>query len=267
MRSFRRMSILATLVAAFPAAAQPTAPQEPATDWNPGFQANRCTVSITDRDGVTFSLWMLPGDPSPHLSLVGPRKLVPRPEDRATVQLQPSGEKFPTVGSVVSVADPTAIMLINLGHRFPAAFATSNEVRVAANGKQIAIPVPGSEKAMGMLQQCIDKKLPEWGVDAQAYDSLQVPALNIDGRAFMSGSDLPADAVTLPRISNAIIRLNVDATGKVTKCAVVVSTGSKATDDATCSSAIRSGWLKPAIGGDGKPTAAVRMQEVVFLLL
>ena len=265
MRSFRRMSILATLLAAFPAAAQQTIPQEPTTDWQPGFHANRCTVSITGRDGVTFSLWMLPGDPSPNLSVVGPRKLVPRPEDRATVQLQPGGEKFPTVGSVVSVADPTAIMLIGVGHRFPAAFATSNEVRVAANGKEIGIPVPDSKKAMRMLQQCVDKKLPEWGVDAKAYDSLQVPALNIDGRPFMTGSDLPEDVVTLPRISNAIIRLNVDATGKVTKCAVVVSSGSKDTDDATCSSAIRSGWLKPAIGADGKPAAAVRMQEVVFL--
>ena len=254
-----------SLAAAVPALAQQQAPTtSPPAVWQLDWQQSHCTISTADRNGVTLSLWMLPGDPDPHLYLVGPSKLLPQPADKVTVQLMPGGESFQAVGYVQSSKNPVVVKILKLWHKFPAAFAASNEVRVTAGDKQIAIPIPGSEKAMAALRGCIDQKLPEWGVDPKAYDALQLPPTDIENYEFMSADDYPRELLDANWTGDVVIRLNVDATGKVANCAVVVSSGQKSADDVSCLRAMQKGRFNPAIGADGKPTAALRVRGVVF---
>lgn len=65
---------------------------------------------------------------------------------------------------------------------------------------------------------------------------------------------------------DTIARLDVDATGRVTGCAVLVSSGSAALDNATCKISLERGRLRPAIGADGKPIAAFRIMPVRWRL-
>jgi protein TonB len=60
--------------------------------------------------------------------------------------------------------------------------------------------------------------------------------------------------------------MDVDARGKVTGCAVVVSSGSTSLDNVTCQAAIQRGRYHPAIGGDGRPMAASRIENVTWQL-
>ncbi len=246
-----------------PAAAQaPATP--PAAVWQLGWQESHCTISRDDSNGVTLSLWMLPGDPDPHLYLVGPSKLLPQPVDKAIVQLLPSGETFNAVGYVRSARDPVVVKVLHLWHKFPGAFAQSSEVRVAARGKQITVAVPGSAEALAALRECIDQRLPAWAVDPKAYDALQVPPTEIENYEFMLPDDYPPALLEAGWIGDVILRLNIDATGKVTDCAVLVSSGQKSVDDVSCLRSMQRGRYNPAIGADGKPTAALRVREVVF---
>jgi TonB family protein len=211
-----------------------------------------------------ISLWMLPGDPDPHLYLIGPSGLLPQPTDKVTVELLSNGGTFQADGYVASSRDPVVVKILHLRHKFPAAFAQSNEVRVIARGKQILVPIPGAAKALKALRECIDMKLPEWGVDPKAYDALQVPPTDIENYEFMSSKDYPQDLLDANWMGDVIIRLDVDATGKVTNCAVVVTSGHKSVDDISCFRAMQRGRFNPAVGADGKPTAAVRVRDVVF---
>jgi TonB family protein len=246
---------------------QPTAQppgSAPPTVWDLEWQDSHCTISTAAKDGVVVSLWMLPGDPDPHLYLIGPSKLLPQPTDKVTVELLPNGETFDADGYVASSRDPIVVKILHLRHKFPAAFAQSNEVRVTARGKQIAVSIPGAAKALTALRECIDLKLPEWGVDPKAYDALEVPPTDIENYEYMSSTDYPQDLLDANWTGDVITRLNVDATGKVTNCAVVVTGGHKSVDDISCFRAMQRGRFNPAIGADGKPTAAVRVRDVVF---
>jgi len=262
---WRKLFSIASLAATVPVhgAVQSHDPQAPVV-WQLDWLESHCTVSKTGSDGVTLSLWMLPGDPDPHLYLIGPSKLLPRPVDKASVQLMPSGETFESSAYVQSPRNPIVVKIIDLRHKFTPAFAASNEVHVLARGKQIAIPIPGSAKAVAALRECIDQKLAEWGVDAKAYDALQLPPTDIENYAFMSGNDYPQELLNASWEGDVIVRLNVDAMGKVTNCAVVVSSGQKSADDVSCLRAVQNGRFNPAIGADGRPTAAMHVRDVVF---
>jgi TonB family protein len=117
---------------------------------------------------------------------------------------------------------------------------------------------------MAALQQCIDTKLAEWGVDPKAFAALSPPPTDIEGYSWLSYKDYPTDALDANRSGNVVARLNVDVTGKVTGCAVVVSSGWGSLDKVTCKKALEKGRFNPAIGADGHPTAAVRVENAIF---
>jgi TonB family protein len=259
------LSIVSSLAAtvSFDAKAEAPAGNAQAV-WQVGWQDSHCTISTTNSDGVVLALWMLPGDPDPHLYLVGSSKILPRSADKATVQLAPNGESFPADVDLQPSRDAVVLKMMNLRHKFPPAFAASNELRVAAGGKQIRVPIPGSARAMAALHQCIDDKLPQWGVDQTAYDALQVPPTDIEDYHWMSPEDYPQALLDANWAGDVIVRLNVDGSGKVTNCTVVVSSGQKSADDVSCLRAMQKGKFNPAMDADGKPTAAQRVRDVVF---
>lgn len=257
---------LAALVAAAQANAQ--APAQPATAapqvWQLDWQDNHCTISTGDAARLGFAMWMTPGDPRPDLYFIGSPKLLPNPDkDKVTVTLMPSDETFSATVINKSVKSGSRVLrLLTLPEKFPAAFAGASGVRLA--GLKEPIPVTGSDKAVSALRQCIDEKLPEWGVDPKAYEALRMPPTDPNDHLWFTSADYPPSALMRGDQGDVIARMDVDATGKVTACAVVVSSGSKAIDDVTCSSALRKGKFNPAIGQDGQPIAAQRIVRAVF---
>ena len=260
-------SITALSTATATAAQQPAQPQAESGQpvWTLDWQQSHCTISIGDPKRAQFGLWMTPGDPEPQIYLIGRPGVVPRkPGETMTVTLSPGGERYEAEVAVLSEDHPAAVRLSDLGDTFPAAFARSSEVRLSDGRYALNLPVQGAGKAVGALQGCINDALTQWGVDAKAFAALRKAPVDADKSYLVSDADYPAVALDRNESGQVVARLNVDPTGKVTDCAVVVTSGSEALDGATCKAALTKGQFEPAIGPDGKAVAAPRVISVKY---
>lgn len=260
-----RWLIAGMIAAVLPASAIAQAPQPapaatPPQVWQLDWEDNFCAVSTGDPATAGLALWMTPGDPRPDLIVMGSPDILPVVRDAfiTSVTLLPSRDSFSAVVRDVDESTRDRVLrLVHLKEAFPAAFATSSEVRL--EGMKKAVATVGSDKAIAALRQCVDDKLTEWGVDAKAYDALRMPATDPIGRLWYT---YPDDAFVARQEGDAIARMDLDASGKVTNCALIVSSGSKSLDSVTCESALKKGKFNPAIGADGKPTASQRVVRV-----
>ena len=209
---------------------------------------------------------MTPGDPEPTLYVVGSPKVLPNFKGKTTVELGPSGQTFDADVYPVVRGEARVLHFAQLRHKFPAAFAGSNEIRLIKGNQRVPIPIKGASAAFRELQKCVDETLPEWGIDPVAFAALRQPPTEIEGKSWISGDDYPTDAHRADWQGYVVVRLNVDATGDVTNCAVIVSSGLKSVDKVTCGQAMAWAKFHPAIGPDGQPTPAVRTSNVVFRL-
>ena len=233
--------------------------------WQLDWQNNYCTITTGDPAKAAVALWLTPGDPKPDLYFIGSPKIVWSKErgHKATVTLRPSGDTFSaTVMELARLRGSRVLRLLRLEEGFPAAFGASSDVRLA--GMKEPIEITGSGKAIAALRQCIDDQLSAWGVDAKAFDSLRMPATDPAEHLWFTDSDYPSDALRAGEQGDVIARMDVSATGTVTKCAVVGSSGSNSLDSATCNSALRVGRFNPAIALDGQLTQSVRIVRVVW---
>lgn len=256
----------ASAIAQAPPPAPATAPPQVwQLDWDHSF----CTISTGDPKTLGLAMWMTPGDPQPDLFLIGSPKVLPILKgNMLRITLLPSNRSFSAKATNLSETSAVHAMAgRDFSEELPAALAGSSAVRIDGLGAPVSIPVIGAGKAMAALrQQCIDPKLAEWGIDPKVYDALRVPPTNLPGGLWWTADDYPTEAQADGQQGDTVIRLDVDVTGKVTDCAVVVSSGSKALDKASCDISLARGRLRPAIGADGKPIAAFRIMPVRWRL-
>jgi TonB family protein len=242
--------------------AAPVAPQV----WEVGWIESHCTISTGNFASQGLSVWMTPGDPRPDLFFLGSKRIVPPAvREKVNVRLLPGGETFTVwVFEKPSDSGTRILQLVQLGEQFPEAFARSTEIRVDGLKKSLSMTFRGSAKALTVLRQCIDTQLPKWGVDPKAYNALSMPPTATSDHMWFNDDDYPREALAAGEIGDVIARMDVDATGKVTGCAVVATSKSRSLDDRTCSTALRRGTMKPAIGADGQPVAATRIVRVIW---
>jgi TonB family protein len=260
---------LVTSVGLLPNASPANAQQQPATPpqvWHLDFPNSYCALSTGDVRTAGVEIAMTPGDPAAELYFIGSPKMLPYASliSKQTVTLLPGGETFsPPALNVSEGSAKMALRFLRLDPGFPAALARSTEIEL--KGMKQPVPITGSGKAVAALRQCIDDKLVEWGVDTKAYEALRMPATDIEGHPWASGNDYPPEAANGHAQGDVIARVDVDVTGKVTGCAVVVSSGFKPLDEQTCRIALsQKGRFNPAIGADGRPTASQRVLRAMW---
>jgi TonB family protein len=267
MRSFEFCVVVATVAGMGSSAIAQQQSAAPPQVWTLDWQKNQCTISTGDAATVGFSVWMTPGDPRPDVYLIGsPKILSGLSSTKLTVTMEPSGRSFSAPAR--NLSESTSVRAMD-GHQFseefPEAFARSTEVRIEGLKTPVSIPMVGADKAMVALRrQCIDDKLTEWGIDPKVYDALRVPPTDPPGGLWFTSDDYPSEALAAGQEGKAIARMDVDATGRVTGCAVVVSSGSQSIDKATCDVSLRRGRFHPAIGADGRPIAGIRIVPVTW---
>ena len=71
--------------------------------------------------------------------------------------------------------------------------------------------------------------------------------------SWITAEDYPPDAIRARAEGRVVATLGIDATGRVTSCAVRASSGNAMLDAATCAVMTTRGRFKPATGPDGKP--------------
>jgi TonB family protein len=250
------------------AAGSPSTPPVAPHVWQLDWQDNRCLISTGDLSTGGLSVSLTPGVPYAEMFFIGLDRALPSVDgDKVTITLVPGGERFTvTVMKIPTRSGAKALRTLKLGVNFPSAFAKSSAIEVAGLKQPLSVPIVGASKAVAALRDCVDAKLGEWGIDAKAYEELLVPPTDPSEHLWFKYSDYPAGALAALESGDVIARVDVDATGKVTGCAVVASSGSRSLDNATCSRSLESGRFFPAVGADGKPAAAVRTIRVVWRL-
>jgi protein TonB len=79
---------------------------------------------------------------------------------------------------------------------------------------------------------------------------------------WVTQNDYPSRALREEQQGITTVRLSVDASGKVTGCAVTGSSGSGLLDDTTCKKMQQRAKFEPATDGEGKPTSGTYTQSV-----
>ena len=234
--------------------------------WKADFQNSQCTLMTGSAEDLGISFRMTPGQPEPEVLIFGSLKSLQNYRGKITVEVAPAGDKFEVEAFPISTSTARVLQFTDFPHEFASAFAQSRDLFITDGKSRTKVPISGAHKAFAALQDCVNETLPKWGVDPKAIASLKRPPTTIEGKFWVSGSDYPADALRANWQGNLVVRMTVDATGDVTDCAVVVSSGWKSVDKLTCGKAIAWAKFHPAIGADGKPVAAVRTSNVVFRL-
>jgi TonB family protein len=234
------------------------------TVWKADFQNSQCTLMTGSAEDIGISFRMTPGQPEPEVLIFGTLKKLPNYRGNVTVELDPGGGKFGVQAMPITTKTARVLQFNDFPHEFALAFAQSRYLFITDGSSRTVVPTSGAHNAFEALQNCVNETLPKWGVDPKALASLKQPPTTIDGKFWISGNDYPLDAQRADWMGYVVVRLNVDATGDVTQCAVVVSSGWKSVDKVTCGNAVARARFHPAIGPDGKPTAAVRTSNVVF---
>jgi TonB family protein len=115
----------------------------------------------------------------------------------------------------------------------------------------------GGAAAAGVkgLLECYDDLLKSWGVDVALQRSLRRPAQG-DLTRVISHTDYPMEALRKGEGGRVFMRLRISPEGRVSDCAVLISSGSKSLDQASCGLMVRKANLEPAIGRDGEASAS-----------
>jgi TonB family protein len=253
-----------------------------AESWSPAWSAPYCTISTGDPKQLAFSIWEVPGSSGVEIYFIGDPAHVlgsastgpdPHLDPLAQIaELTRNSEPFADMGNGTRVpVTPLGTETPSTGVQgfamtnedFVGHFQNSTELFVLAQRKWVGMRYGGAREAMSALQRCIDAKLKEWGIDPAALASLKRrPVLRLD--SWVHYTDFPKDALADKRAGATVVRLTTDTAGRVTTCTVVQSSGVSALDDITCRRALKRAKYKPAIGVDGRPTAATFTNYVKF---
>ena len=143
-------------------------------------------------------------------------------------------------------------------------FLAPGSLVLAANGRMIAeTALPGDSPAVGEFRRCAAAMLGGWGVDAEAWATLQRPPTPIGGPpVWFTSADYPREALRTGRRGTAIARVAVDANGRATECAAVVSSGHTALDARTCEVILARSRFQPALDRGGGAIAATVIVKV-----
>jgi len=266
-------ALLPLIFAALPLEAAPGAqpqPQQPGgLRWVADWGERRCTLARTAASATpVFALRFLPGSarlellfpdrpPPPGTERGAPAALVFSDGTRADVQLgwRSAGETAPRLFLIGDAA-----LLDQL--------ARSTSVKLVHRGATLAdVPLPRVGAAIAALRRCADSALAEWGVDTAAQAALQRrPEPALPGRPWIGNDDYPSEALRRGSAGEVIVRLTVNAAGRVSDCAVAVSSGDAELDETTCRLFAIRGRYAPALDAGGRPTAASTIHTIIWTL-
>ena len=250
------MILLSALLCASPAAAV----QAPTGRWNVDWGNWKCTLMRQNAGETTraFALMSTPGTGWWQLRLISgewPEGALSNP-DQLTLRLQPAG----TAPAILPwVENSPAGRMLNIGRLdddFPEALAAAQSIRVERNGEPVfEMSFANATEAIAALRECEQGVMREWGIDPAAHVALRALPRG-DIARFVTNDDYPMSALREGHEGTVVVRLTVDAQGKVTNCGPVVSSGDRALDLQTCAILVERARLTPAVGANGAAVSA-----------
>lgn len=185
---------------------------------------------------------------------------------RLTVSPQPGGAALPGSARFERTPRGLALVVYGLDQDGVDGWRAMQSMTIARDGRALFdLPLPGLREALAALRECELNVMREWGFDTSAFAALRRPP-RTDLAAVLSDADYPREAIGRNESGTVVIRLMVEADGRISDCSVVLSSDHPQLDDRSCSVALRRARGYPAIGPDGNPVASPMTAGVRWVL-
>ncbi len=119
---------------------------------------------------------------------------------------------------------------------------------------------------LAKLRECQTDLVKFWGYDPAVQAQLSRPAKPATSPArWATSSDFPRAALESGRSGVVKFRLDIDETGKVTKCAVLAQTSPTDFAKTSCDILVRRGKFQPALDKDGQPVRSFWVSSIRWM--
>jgi TonB family protein len=252
----------------------PVAPElrQPTGKWVVNFADSQCILS---RDygtpGLPLTLTFEPSVMGDRMKLVvlrsgKSREILRRP---AKIWFDPSQMMIETNASAYGVENRDLVR-IDVGIDRVQIESALNAQSVTIDAQDLAnlsLALPGFRSALKVLDACRADLLATWGIPVELQAKFRTPAKPIKGSlaAYFSANDNPTSGSGKNSHGRVRARIGIEASGGVSRCDVVSSSGSKLFDDTTCRIILRRVRYSPALDVYGKPMPSIDIADVSWL--
>jgi TonB family protein len=119
-------------------------------------------------------------------------------------------------------------------------------------------------KAIAMFDECERDLLKQWGVDPAIQDQIVKPVWSQSPLGWFTSDDYPSSALARNEESTVNVRLAVDSSGKVTKCASLSAYAAPDFNKVVCNVYLTRARFAPAELADGTKVASYYSQNITF---
>ena len=250
------------------AAAMPPAPAiRPVGPWQVNMEENMCLLerSYPDAKGQTMLVFQPLLDlNSMEVYVITPAGSGDQQSGKYKVQVEPGARSF--TGKYYSVklaTKPLRYTRLFVDRVMMDGLRDGDTISIDAKPVRTSFAIVRPEKALPILQGCINDLKKSWGIDPDR-DAAAVTKLEGDPARYFGSDSYPAEALTKGVYGRVVALLNISAQGTVENCRIVSSAGSSL-NEGTCKAARRARFTPPVDAG-GKPIATTYLLPVRWVL-
>lgn len=166
-------------------------------------------------------------------------------------------------GARLGLPAPVSTTLKHIADVTPTIEAATTYVLLTVNGKTLRYET----KPLAALRKCTDNLVQSWGFAPEAVASWQTgPLPTVSPANWLTDDDYPANM--LRKGANGLVefRLDVDATGRATKCVVLVQTNPLGFGEAACGALAKRARFTPAIDAKGRAVPSFYVNSVRYMM-
>ena len=260
------ISIALPLLAAFATPqSKPAAPvQQPVAKWIVEYADNSCHIARhfgAPGNPVSLSMKLMPGRNSNQLVI---EELV---EGKAAyleaplmITAYPGEHKFQLHGRSGSAKSGSRLLYSVLDQDKLSLLEQAEEISIDHPGWNLRLATRGLKGAAAAATACEDDLLRSWGIDTAGFRAIAVPAKpKSPPGSWVTNDDYPPESLRASERGIVGIRLDIAATGKVTKCSVIASSKFRRLDDHTCRIVRARADYTPAQSADGASIPSIAL--------
>lgn len=140
----------------------------------------------------------------------------------------------------------------------------NQEMDIVSESKfSIRLDMENFPAALSAMQACHDDLLKGWGIDGAAIRALKsLPEPKSTPAAWATTGDYPGNLLRSETGGDVSFKLDVDAVGTPTDCAVIVTSKVEQLDKLTCKLMMQRARFRPALDANGLPASAHYINRV-----
>lgn len=258
--------LLAAQASAEPTIAPVLSPQGP---WKLDYADEECrlartfgaaeealTIQMTRASGLQEFGMVIAGKSVPKLSAM----------TRVTLRLLEHGreEQFNALSGQVPDRSERFVRLYGASSNIIGQFSDSQVVGIRLGSQHsFSVKLPGARQAVAALDSCHVDLLKSWGLDVDKIKAVKVPPRPLGNPAYWATTnDYPVQALRAGKDGNVVFLLDVNSSGRPTRCSIARSSGVPELDELTCRLVIRRARFEAAQNAEGQFIAGYYVSRV-----